>query len=414
MTTPGATQSPEGGPGLPAFQGDRAPATLSAALAASTSVGAMSERAADVELVDVTKRFGRFVAVERMNVSIARGTFYSLLGPSGCGKTTTLRMIAGFEQPSEGEVLIAGQPVAGVPAYRRNVNTVFQHYALFPHMDVARNVGYGLRQHGVKGEEERRRVDEALALVRLGGLGARHTWELSGGQQQRVALARALVNHPTVLLLDEPLGALDLKLRKEMQLELKALQHQVGITFVYVTHDQEEAITMSDVVVVMRDGHVQQQGSPKALYEHPVNRFVAGFLGLSNFFAGRLVEHHPATGGAAVTIGEGMVIRGRVTDPEARPSAGAEVTVAVRPERLWLARADDATAERTAGATMVAGRIQQATYLGDQNEYRIATALGELVARRQNSEAGGALPGVGPGDPVVIGWRDEANLVLVA
>ena len=208
----------------------------------------------------MTKRFGAVTAVDRMDLSIARGAFYSLLGPSGCGKTTTLRMIAGFEQPSEGEILLDGKPIAGMPAYKRNVNTVFQHYALFPHMDVARNVGYGLRQNKVGKDEEKRRVTEALSLVRLAGYEGRRTWEMSGGQQQRVALARALVNHPTVLLLDEPLGALDLKLRKEMQLELKALQREVGITFVYVTHDQEEALTMSDVIVVMKDGRIQQHG----------------------------------------------------------------------------------------------------------------------------------------------------------
>ena len=397
MTTPGAT--------------DRATAI---APAAPTIAAAAAGRPADVELVNVTKRFGRFVAVDRMNVSITRGAFYSLLGPSGCGKTTTLRMIAGFEQPSEGQVLIAGQPVAGVPPYRRNVNTVFQHYALFPHMDVAANVGYGLRQRGIKGEDEKRRVVDALELVRLGHHGSRRTWELSGGQQQRVALARALVNRPTVLLLDEPLGALDLKLRKEMQLELKSLQHQVGITFVYVTHDQEEAITMSDVVVVLRDGLVQQQGSPQDLYERPVNRFVAGFLGLSNFLPARIVGHDPSSGEATATIGDGSTIRGRVTDPGARPASGAEVTIVVRPERLWIGRADAGGAERTAGATRVQGRIRQATYLGDQSEYRVETELGELVARRQNSEGGGAVVGVGPGDPVVVGWRDEANLVLVA
>ncbi|HEX5149399.1 MAG TPA: ATP-binding cassette domain-containing protein, partial [Candidatus Limnocylindrales bacterium] len=194
-----------------------------------------SPTSADVDLIDVTKRFASVTAVDHVSLRIARGAFYSLLGPSGCGKTTTLRMIAGFEQPTEGEILIAGEAVAGVPAYRRHVNTVFQHYALFPHMDVARNVGYGLRQVGVSKEEERRRVAEGLDLVRLSGYEHRRTWELSGGQQQRVALARALVNRPTVLLLDEPLGALDLKLRKEMQLELKALQREVGITFVYVT-----------------------------------------------------------------------------------------------------------------------------------------------------------------------------------
>jgi spermidine/putrescine transport system ATP-binding protein len=219
----------------------------------------------DVQLVGVTKRFGAVVAVDRMYLAIPSGSFTSLLGPSGCGKTTTLRMIAGFEQPTEGEILLAGRPIAGVPPYHRNVNTVFQHYALFPHMDVAQNVGYGLRQRKVGKAEELRRVGEALDLVRLSGYGKRRTWELSGGQQQRVALARALVNRPTVLLLDEPLGALDLKLRKEMQLELKALQQEVGITFVYVTHDQEEALTMSDVIVVMRDGVIQQTGVPDAL-----------------------------------------------------------------------------------------------------------------------------------------------------
>ena len=198
-------------------------------------------------------------------------------------------MIAGFEQPTEGEIFLAGQPIAGVAPYRRNVNTVFQHYALFPHMNVAQNVGYGLRQRKVDKAEETRRVGEALELVRLGGYGMRRVWEMSGGQQQRVALARALVNRPTVLLLDEPLGALDLKLRKEMQLELKALQREVGITFVYVTHDQEEALTMSDTIVVMRDGRIQQQGGPTELYERPVNHFVAGFIGSSNFLPGTLV-----------------------------------------------------------------------------------------------------------------------------
>ena len=228
-----------------------------------------------------------------MKLGIPSGSFTSLLGPSGCGKTTTLRMIAGFEQPTEGEILLAGRPIAGVPPYQRNVNTVFQHYALFPHMDVAQNVGYGLRQKKVGKAEERRRAREALDLVRLSGYERRRTWELSGGQQQRVALARALVNRPTVLLLDEPLGALDLKLRKEMQLELKALQQEVGITFVYVTHDQEEALTMSDVIVVMRDGLIQQMGGPTELYERPVNRFVADFIGVSNFHPG----HDPVVRG---------------------------------------------------------------------------------------------------------------------
>jgi len=361
----------------------------------------------------VTKRFGNVVAVDRLDLRIARGAFYSLLGPSGCGKTTTLRMIAGFDQPSEGEVLIAGQPVAGVPPYRRNVNTVFQHYALFPHMDVERNVGYGLRQRSVTGAEERRRVAEALELVQLTGYGRRRTWELSGGQQQRVALARALINRPTVLLLDEPLGALDLKLRKEMQLELKGLQQVVGITFVYVTHDQEEAITMSDTIIVMHDGRIQQQGSPEDLYERPCSRFVAGFLGLSNFFAGRLAEHDTATGWATVEMAAGLRLRGRLTDPEARPAIGTEVTIAARPERFAV-ETRGAAGRPDAHETVVPGRLRQATYLGDQNEYRVETDLGEIVARRQNTMGGDGGASIGPGDPVQVRWQDEANLVLAS
>jgi spermidine/putrescine transport system ATP-binding protein len=322
-------------------------------------------------------------------------------------------MIAGFDQPSEGEILIAGQPVEGVPPYRRNVNTVFQHYALFPHMDVERNVGYGLRQRGIKGPEERRRVAEALDLVRLTGFGRRRTWELSGGQQQRVALARALVNRPTVLLLDEPLGALDLKLRTEMQLELKSLHQVVGITFVYVTHDQDEAITMSDTIVVMRDGRIQQQGLPEDLYERPRNRFVAGFLGLSNFFIGRLVEHDAVSGWASVDVAGGLRLRGRLTDPEARPGAGTEVTIAARPEHFVVGPREPGFPSGGA-ETVVDGRLTQATYLGDQNEYRVATELGEIVARRQNTMRGEAVASIGPGDPVEVRWRDEANLVLAS
>jgi spermidine/putrescine transport system ATP-binding protein len=368
---------------------------------------------ADVTILGVTKRFGAVTAVDRMTLSIARGAFYSLLGPSGCGKTTTLRMIAGFEQPTEGEILLAGQPVAGVPPYRRNVNTVFQHYALFPHMDVAQNVGYGLRQRHVGRDEERRRVHEALELVRLAGYGSRRTWELSGGQQQRVALARALVNRPTVLLLDEPLGALDLKLRKEMQLELKALQREVGITFVYVTHDQEEALTMSDVIVVLHEGLIQQQGSPNALYERPVNRFVANFIGVSNPIPGRVLAFDAASRRARVDSDNGLVLNGTVTDLAASPSPGDRVTVAIRPERLRVEPADSGSP--TNGSTSVPGRISQGTYLGDQTEYRISTdQAGELVVRRQNTDGTATIQGLGPGDAVVVRWDDEANLVLMA
>jgi spermidine/putrescine transport system ATP-binding protein len=368
----------------------------------------------DVEISRVTKRFGDVTAVDEMTLAVESGSFYSFLGPSGCGKTTTLRMIAGFEQPSAGEIYLAGTPVAGVPPYRRNVNTVFQHYALFPHMDVATNVAYGLKQRKVPRADIARRVGEALELVRLAGYERRRTWELSGGQQQRVALARALINHPTVLLLDEPLGALDLKLRKEMQLELKALQREVGITFVYVTHDQEEAITMSDTIVVMHHGRIQQQGRPADLYERPVNRFVANFIGVSNPIGGSLLELDPATGRAVVESERGLRLTGTVTDPDARPAIGSQVIVAVRPERMRVEPAAGA-APVAAGWSRIEGRVHQGTYLGDQTEYRITTDVaGEVVTRRQNASGAADLSGIGPGDAVVIRWEDSANLILVA
>jgi len=366
------------------------PQTSDAIPPAASRVAALDDPgapASDVEIVDVTKRFGDVVAVDHMHLRIAHGEFYSLLGPSGCGKTTTLRMIAGFEQPTEGEIFLDGQPIAGVPPYRRNVNTVFQHYALFPHMNVAQNVGYGLRQRKVDMAEQARRVGEALELVRLGGYAERRVWEMSGGQQQRVALARALVNRPTVLLLDEPLGALDLKLRKEMQLELKALQREVGITFVYVTHDQEEALTMSDTIVVMRDGRIQQQGSPTELYERPVNQFVASFIGSSNFLTGTLSD--------------------------APDAAGREVTVAIRPERMTVVPAGDAAGDAPPGSYEIRGIVRQGTYLGDQTEYRIETdQAGEVIVRRQNAAGTGGALGAGPGDAVVVRWHEEANLIL--
>ncbi len=393
-----------------------APATPeTASLAGPAPVASMSPSGAspDVQILGVTKRFGDVTAVDHMDLSIARGEFYSLLGPSGCGKTTTLRMIAGFEQPSEGEILLDGKPIAGVPAYKRNVNTVFQHYALFPHMDVARNVGYGLRQNKVGKEEEQRRVSEALSLVRLSGYEKRRTWEMSGGQQQRVALARALVNHPTVLLLDEPLGALDLKLRKEMQLELKALQREVGITFVYVTHDQEEALTMSDVIVVMKDGRIQQQGGPEELYERPINRFVADFIGTSNFIAGTVVEADSAGRTATVRSQRDVLLPGILTDASANIAAGDAVTVAIRPERMEVVP-EDGAGDPLPGWIHVKGRVTQGTYLGDQTEYRIHTdSVGELIARHQNSTGVGSALGAGPGDPVVVRWHQEADLVLV-
>jgi spermidine/putrescine transport system ATP-binding protein len=369
----------------------------------------------DVEILEVTKRFGDVTAVDRMDLRIAHGEFYSLLGPSGCGKTTTLRMIAGFEQPTEGEILLDGRPIAGVPPYKRNVNTVFQHYALFPHMDVAQNVGYGLRQRKTGRDEERRQVAEVLRLVRLSGYERRRTWEMSGGQQQRVALARALVNRPTVLLLDEPLGALDLKLRKEMQLELKALQREVGITFVYVTHDQEEALTMSDVIVVMRDGRIQQQGGPTELYERPVNRFVADFIGSSNFITATVEAIDPVSRRVTARNERGLVLQGELTDPAATVGVGDSITVVTRPERLDVVSADRAADANETGWVHVQGRIHQGTYLGDQTEFRVHTdQAGELIVRRQNAAGAGAGQGLGPGDPVTVRWREEANLVLAA
>jgi spermidine/putrescine transport system ATP-binding protein len=272
-----------------------------------------------VELREVSKRFGEVEAVHQVSLQIREGEFFSLLGPSGCGKTTTLRMIAGFERPDAGEILIRGQRMNEVPPFHRPVNTVFQHYALFPHMTVFENVAFGLEMKRLPREEIRRRVAEALRLVRLTGLENRYPRQLSGGQQQRVALARALVNRPAVLLLDEPLGALDLKLRKEMQLELKNLQHQVGITFIYVTHDQEEAMTMSDRIAVMNQGRVLQVGTPVEIYERPATRFVADFIGETNFLEGRLVAFEE--GYARVEVeGFPSSLRGRMGSPRASRS----------------------------------------------------------------------------------------------
>ena len=362
----------------------------------------------------MTKRFGDVTAVDRMDLRIARGEFYSLLGPSGCGKTTTLRMIAGFEQPTEGEILLDGKPIAGVPAYKRNVNTVFQHYALFPHMDVARErrLRAAPEARSTK-NEEKRRVGEALALVRLSGYEGRRTWEMSGGQQQRVALARALVNHPTVLLLDEPLGALDLKLRKEMQLELKALQREVGITFVYVTHDQEEALTMSDVIVVMKrwpDPAAGRAGGALRATRQPLRRRLH-----------RDVQLHPGDGrrgGRDTADGDGPE-RTR-SDPARHPHGSGREAGGGRPgDRRHPAGAHEGPRGRRrnrnppAGWIQVSGRLDQGTYLGDQTEYRIHTdVLGELIARHQNSTGVGSALGASPGDPVIVRWHQEADLVL--
>ncbi|MFL5804877.1 MAG: ABC transporter ATP-binding protein [Roseiflexaceae bacterium] len=283
-----------------------------------------------IEMRDVVKRFGEVAAVDHVSMRIRDGEFFSMLGPSGCGKTTSLRMIAGFEYPTTGEILLKDQPIGNTPPFQRNVNTVFQSYALFPHMTVAENVAFGMEMKRVPQPEIARRVAEALDMVRLSGYDERRPRQLSGGQQQRVALARALVNHPDVLLLDEPLGALDLKLRKEMQLELKGLQERVGITFIYVTHDQEEALTMSDRIAVMSGGKVLQIGSPTEIYERPNCRFVADFIGESNFVSGRVSEADHTQ--AAVTTPAGL-LRGQCSTPL---TVGAAALVSVRPEKAHL------------------------------------------------------------------------------
>ncbi len=285
-----------------------------------------------IVLQDVTKRFGGVLAVDEVNLSIQRGEFFSLLGPSGCGKTTTLRMIAGFETPTSGRILLEGRDVSYVPPYRRNVNMVFQHYALFPHMNVYDNVAFGPRSKRLSSEQIRSRVTGILGTVRLGDLAKRRPSELSGGQQQRVALARALVNFPSALLLDEPLGALDLKLRHAMQLELKRIQREVGITFIYVTHDQEEALTMSDRIAVMNEGSVEQLATPEELYDRPASAFVAGFIGLANLVPatvkranGERVELAFEGGGRTLANADGRSF-----------PAGTAALVVLRPERLAL------------------------------------------------------------------------------
>src|SRR4051812_29343223 len=292
------------------------------------------EMDSDIRLDGVVKRFGDTLAVDRLTLEIERGAFYALLGPSGCGKTTTLRMIGGFEDPSEGKVYLGGNDVTDLPPYRRDVNTVFQSYALFPHLDVQRNVAFGLERRKIGRGEISKRVGDALELTQLHGLGKRKPGQLSGGQQQRVALARALVNRPKALLLDEPLGALDLRLRKQLQIELKRIQQEVGITFVHVTHDQEEAMSMADTIAVMSDGRIEQAGSAADLYERPRTAFVANFLGVSNLIDAKLTS--PATGGelATVVTHDGATLH--VPADRIGPHGTGDVSVGVRPEKVTL------------------------------------------------------------------------------
>ncbi len=355
-------------------------------------------RGVAVRLSGITKRFGDFVAVDDLNLDIYEGEFFSLLGPSGCGKTTTLRMIAGFEEPTQGEISVAGEQVQGVPPYRRPVNTVFQSYAIFPHLNVFDNVAFGLRRAKVPKDEVASRVADACEMVQLAGFEKRKPGMLSGGQQQRVALARALVNRPKVLLLDEPLGALDLKLRKEMQLELKSLQEEVGITFVYVTHDQEEALTMSDRIAVMNEGKVQQLAGPTTLYETPANRFVAGFIGQTNVFSGTV---EAADGGrTTLRTGEGLRVEA-VAREEVSPKEGEEVHAAVRPEKVRFGGSGD---------NVSAAEVKQVVYLGASTQYIVELeGGGKLVLYQQN-----AFDAAGPseGDGVTVSWDAQNCLVL--
>ena len=354
--------------------------------------GAKVTEAADVRLVDVTKRFDDVIAVDQLSLEIEHGSFFALLGPSGCGKTTTLRMIGGFEQPTEGQIYLGDTEVSGLPSYKRDVNTVFQSYALFPHLSVFENVAFGLRRRGVRGQTLTGQVNEILRLVGLEGMGKRKPRQLSGGQQQRVAVARALVNKPKVLLLDEPLGALDLKLRKQMQLELKGIQHDVAITFVHVTHDQEEAMTMADRIAVMNHGRIEQLGTPTELYETPRTAFVASFLGVSNLIAGTV------SGSDRVRLHSGPEVRVR---PDALAGRTGEVAVGIRPEKIELGQGQPNTLD---------GTVVEQAYVGVSTQYIVETACGRLTVYRQNASAG--LNGAAPGQSLTLSWSPDSTFVV--
>ena len=344
---------------------------------------------ADVTIEGVTKRFEEVVAVDDLSLEIERGSFFAMLGPSGCGKTTTLRMIGGFEEPTEGMIYLGDTEVSSLPSYKRDVNTVFQSYALFPHLSIFENVAFGLRRKGVGKAEITERVGEALELVDLGGREKRKPSQLSGGQQQRVALARALVNRPRVLLLDEPLGALDLKLRKQMQLELKRIQSEVGITFVHVTHDQEEAMTMADQIAVMDNGHIEQLGTPTELYETPRTAFVAGFLGVSNLIAG-------TANNGTVETSNGLRLRVGALNGTTGP-----VQIGVRPEKIHLNGAEE---------NQIPGRVLESAYIGVATQYVVDTDVGRLMVFAQNMH-GSAEP-IGPGSSVTLTFSPESTFVL--
>jgi len=344
----------------------------------------------EIQLLDLEKRFGEVRAVDGITLEIAAGEFFSLLGPSGCGKTTTLRMIGGFELPTGGTILLRGRDITNDPPDKRPVNMVFQNYALFPHLNVGDNVAFGLKRKGVAADETTRRVGEALELVHLADYAKRRPNELSGGQQQRVALARALVNRPNVLLLDEPLGALDLKLRRQLQIELKRIQTEVGITFVYVTHDQEEALTMSDRIAVMHAGKVEQLGTPEELYERPATRFVADFIGSTNLLKGRV----EGDGWVRLTSGDvAHVAHDGI-------AAGTEVEISVRPEAITLVPAGSQGA--------IEATVEQVAYLGSTISYRLRTA-GGLALTVLSPKTGVRLP---VDSDVAVSWSPSEALVL--
>jgi spermidine/putrescine transport system ATP-binding protein len=351
----------------------------------------------EVELDNVTKRFGDLTAVEAVTLGIRRGEFLTLLGPSGCGKTTLLRMIAGFAMPDSGRLRLGGRDVTDLPPYRRDVTTVFQQYALFPHMNVFDNVAFGLARRGVGRDEITRRVAEALEMVRLRGLDARQPAELSGGQQQRVALARALVLEPRVLLLDEPLAALDLKLRKQMQMELKGLQRRLGISFIYVTHDQEEALTMSDRIVVMNAGQVEQIGRAEEIYERPVSEFVASFIGMSN-----IIE------GTVAAVRDGLSVIHIANAPVAvqgnEMEVGERVRLMVRPEKIKL------TAD--AADNLLRGQIESAVYLGESTQWRVALDGGQTITALEQNHQPFDSTEARIGQTVAVSWEPASAVML--
>jgi spermidine/putrescine transport system ATP-binding protein len=350
------------------------------------------QAAVDVRLESVTKRFDGFVAVDDLSLAVEQGRFFALLGPSGCGKTTTLRMIGGFEEPTVGAIYLGDQAVSGLPPYKRDVNTVFQSYALFPHLSIFENVAFGLRRKRTARAHLRSRVEEMLSLVGLSGLGARKPRQLSGGQQQRVALARALVCKPRVLLLDEPLGALDLKLRKQMQLFLKQLQHEVGITFIHVTHDQEEAMTMADSIAVMNGGRIEQLGAPDELYERPASAFVAGFLGVSNLL------HGTVAGADTVKLDGGGEVRVPAAGLQGR---SGRVAIGVRPEKIRLGAID---------VNRLEGRIAERAYVGVATQYVLDTPHGAIQVYAQNTDP--SVQGSERGQAVTFSFNPDAVFVL--